>query len=166
MVNKALNKLTFYELDMEILIEHAVSLGGSKGLEALSYLRELCKQGDVSAPQKELPGDNVTKQKEMPGDHINRLAYDNFSRIRIYCEKYWPGMPLPELKDGDISKINIESGRNGDMGKGGETGLPAEIDKGSFDKRTKEDDDIFARNSFDKMITAAEAKLRSAGIKK
>ena len=114
--------MTFRELDNKALIEHALSLGGKKAVEALTYLQTLdaeripftdeMKQTDRERLQKKKkrqqqgekmveldePLYSAEQIEEMLGEKKEVPKYAVLKIKRMYCEKYYPTI-LPDKKD-------------------------------------------------------------------
>ena len=114
--------MTFRELDNKALIEHALSLGGEKAVEALTYLQKLDAEkvpfDDKMKQKKREELKNKKKRQRQDGKMVeldeplytDEQIEEILSKIkevpkypplkikRMYCEKYYTAI-LPNKKD-------------------------------------------------------------------
>jgi len=110
----------FKDINHDVLIDHAKSLGGKKAKEALLYLKELNEKIPFTERMREEKRQELrekTKRKKIDGEFVDtgkRLysekqideklleikevpKHDIFTIKRLYCAEYWKEM-LPKTK--------------------------------------------------------------------
>lgn len=129
---KPWNEMNYRELDYDALIEHAISLGGEKALEALDYLkylksetvpfdREMKEERRKQLAKKMKRKNNMTTNiplytqeeiEEMLSGITEVPKYSALTLKQAYCEKYYPKIiPEKKKKDGPTFEDKIEEAR-------------------------------------------------------